>query len=383
VLHYLRDYARPTETFVVNQVCSLQTYSSEVLCRRQRIDVPASTTGSPVEVHSFAATERRIGHGDEMLYRMRVLSPSEGRYYANTIVGVHPNLLHAHFGTDAAYIFSVIRRLRVPLVVSWYGYDIARIPRGMCGLGRLYLWSLLRSRQVMHLAMTPQMAGEIRAIGAREDSVVVHHHGIDLGYWSKTGTPRREPYLLMVGSLVEKKGHLHLLRAFAEAGTIYRDVRLVLVGDGPLAKQLTTEAKRLGIASRVDFLGYVPHSALLRGLYQSAIAFVHPSTTARNGDQEGLPGTILEAMASGLPVVATRHAGIPYAVESGVNGILVEERCEGELRDAIVTILGDDQMRRRMGAQSRKRVNADFDLAKQVQRLESLYDSFTCGDAAG
>jgi colanic acid/amylovoran biosynthesis glycosyltransferase len=151
------------------------------------------------------------------------------------------------------------------------------------------------------------------------------------------------------------------------------DVSLRLVGTGPLLGDTKELAARLGVASRVTFVGHLPYGDDLLREYEDADVFVHPSRAASSGDQEGLPSTILEAMACGLPIVSTRHAGIPFAVTAD-SGVLVAERDSAGLAEAVVRLLRDGVRARAMGRVGRQRVAADFDLKCQAARLEDIYD---------
>jgi glycosyltransferase involved in cell wall biosynthesis len=177
----------------------------------------------------------------------------------------------------------------------------------------------------------------------------------------------------MVASFVEKKGHVDLIRAFAEVCKHDPECTLRLVGSGPLEGAVRALVQALGLDARVSFAGFVPHGAALLAEYREASVYVHPSRTAADGDQEGLPTTVLEAMAVGLPVVSTTHAGIPCAV-SADSGLLVAEGDIDALGQALLHVLGDRCLRESMGAAGRSRILADFDLAVQTHRLECLYD---------
>ena len=109
-------------------------------------------------------------------------------------------------------------------------------------------------------------------------------------------------------------------------------------------------------------------------LLKNADVFVHPSITTANGNKEGIPGAIMEAMSAGLPVIATVHAGIPYAVVNGKTGILVEERNIGQLTDAIVRLADNAELRREMGMAGREHVRRELALDKKEEELERLYD---------
>lgn len=383
VAAFRRDYAPPTETFVVGQVRALSGYAAVVLCRRQMAGSAAASGPALIGLHEYEASGRE-SWVDRAAYRyLRRPGPREDRWYAQALADTGARLVHAHFGIDGGYILPAARIADVPLVVSWYGYDVSQFPRVFGGLGKAWLGPVLREAR-LHLAMTPQMADALRELGAPAAAVRVHHFGIDSSFWSAPAPPaaRSEPRrVLMVGSFVPKKGHMDLIRAFAEVSERDPEATLRLVGSGPLEGAARALVEKLALGSRVSFAGFVPYGEPLRAEYQAASVYVHPSRTAADGDQEGLPTVVLEAMAAGLPVVSTVHAGIPHAVRPD-SGVLVGEGDVAGLAQALSLLLGDEAMRERMGDAGRSRIRADFDLTTQTRRLESLYDEACEGRSA-
>ena len=126
--------------------------------------------------------------------------------------------------------------------------------------------------------------------------------------------------LVQAGRLIEKKGFATSLRAFAEFASHYPEATLTIAGEGPLQQQLQSQARDLGITNKVFFRGFISQKEL-RELFYSSHIFLHPSETGADGNQEGVPNSMLEAMASGLPVFATIHGGIPEAIENDRSGV--------------------------------------------------------------
>lgn len=375
VVVFRREYAPPTETFVVAQVRALSRYAPVVLCRSELPGAASASGPSPVVVRAFCDTGSE-GALDRLAYRyLKRSGPVEDRWYAAQIAGSGAGVVHAHFGTDGGYVLPATRAADVPLIVSWYGYDVSQFPGAYAGLGKLWLRPVLREAR-LHLAMTPSMAEDLRALGAPRERIRVHHFGIDTAYWGAVA-PRDDSSsrktVLMVASFVEKKGHSDLIRAFARVAASDPDWMLRLVGSGPLDADLRALVRELGIDSRVTFVGFLPYGDALRDEYRAASIYAHPSRTSHGGDREGVPTTVLEAMASGLPVVSTLHAGIPDAVGPDA-GLLVAERDVPAIANALASLIGDPALRDRLGAAGRSRVQADFDLPTQTRRLESIYD---------
>jgi colanic acid/amylovoran biosynthesis glycosyltransferase len=183
----------------------------------------------------------------------------------------------------------------------------------------------------------------------------------------------RSPIILHVARLVEKKGTAYLLEAFARIAAQHPDAQLVVIGAGPLQDSLARRAAELRVDARVRWLGAATHAEVAGWLRRAAV-FCLPSCTARNGDAEGLGLALLEAAASGVPVVATQHGGIPEAVQDGETGYLVPERDADALADALDTLLSSEQLRRRMGDAARRFARSRFDLQRQTGHLEQLYE---------
>src|SRR5205814_1063743 len=147
---------------------------------------------------------------------------------------------------------------------------------------------------------------------------------------------------------------------------------LVIAGEGPMLGELQQLARDLRIEAAVSFTGFLSQPAL-RDLYYSARVFLHPSETGSDGNQEGVPNSMLEAMATGLPVFATRHAGIPEAIEHGVSGVLVAEGDADGLAGALLELATNPQRLFAMGRAASETVARDFDQREQTRRLEEIY----------
>jgi colanic acid/amylovoran biosynthesis glycosyltransferase len=161
------------------------------------------------------------------------------------------------------------------------------------------------------------------------------------------------------------------LRAFAAFGRQYREAAFVIAGDGPMVGELRELADELGIGQRVRFAGFLSQSALQR-LFLSSHIFLHPSETA-GGDVEGVPNAMLEAMASGLPVVATRHGGIAEVIEHGRNGLLCAEKDAEGVTSALLRLAGDPLLYRMLTQQASASVREQFSKESQIAAIEEIY----------
>ncbi len=277
--------------------------------------------------------------------------------------------IHCQFGPSGV-VASQLRRAGViegALSVAFYGYDITREPR-LRGPG---LYRELFEDASVILPNSEYLAGLLRAAGAPTEKVAVHRLGIEVSRFAEVDRSSRDPKApwraIAVGRCVEKKGFEPLIRAVAQAGDRAGRFEVSIVGDGPLRPDLERLARDLGAADRITFAGWVSHQAMPQAM-AAADCLIAPSVTAADGDMEGLPLVIVEAMATGLPVIGTRHSGIPEAVLHGENGLIVEERDVAGLANAIVA-MADPAVRNRFGARSREIAVERFDHRRLIEEL--------------
>ncbi|MEX1248618.1 MAG: glycosyltransferase family 4 protein [Anaerolineales bacterium] len=266
---------------------------------------------------------------------------------------LRPDFVLAFFGAPsgvAAWLWSFFARL--PYIVSLRGGDVPGFrPYDFARQHRL-LGPVLRRVWQRAAAVVANSAG-LKALGEKFESRVPIHvipNGVNLENFRAGGRAWDAPRLLFVGRIVYQKGLDLLLKALGELkGETWE---LTIVGDGPRVEQLQAQARGVGIAERVHFKGWQTRRQLPE-TYRAANLFVYPSR------HEGMPNAVLEAMASGLPVLATRIAGNEELVTEET-GLLVLPEDTGALRSALERLLPDAELRRRMGAAARKRVAAEY-----------------------
>lgn len=201
------------------------------------------------------------------------------------------------------------------------------------------------------------------------DKLRVVHCGVDVSVFRLPDSERdaQVPEILTVGRLVPVKGQALLVEAMAELRRRGLEARLTIVGDGPQMPELRSLAKRLGVEDRIELAGAVGQNEI-RSYYARADVFALPSLA------EGLPVVLIEALAMGIPVVASRITGIPELVEEGVSGLLVTPGRSDELAGALETLLAEPAERRRaMGRAGRDRVEAEFDIERTAAQLTSVF----------
>jgi colanic acid/amylovoran biosynthesis glycosyltransferase len=316
------------------------------------------------------------------LAQLRYVLGRNPSLFLPALVSREPRLVHAHFGVEAVYGMELAERLGVPLVTTFHGFD-ATLRRSELLRSRRPTWIqyLLRRaelfrRGALFIGVSRFIVDRLMELGVPAARTRLHYIGVDGASFEDASVAEESraggPVILHVARLVEKKGTAYLLEAFARLARRHPRAELVIVGAGALASALTAQAERLGIAGRVQWLGARPHAEVRRWLRRASV-FCLPSCTAGNGDAEGLGLVLLEAAASGVPVVATHHGGIPEAVLDGETGYLVPERDAAALAEALDALLSDAALRERMGVAGRALVRSRFDLAAQTRELERLY----------
>jgi glycosyltransferase involved in cell wall biosynthesis len=309
--------------------------------------------------------------GERLAFRLR----GRGGRIEAKLRAARPRLIHAHFGTDGLLVLPLARTLGVPLITSLRGYDVTRSDRALLGSGRLS-WmryalgkKRLQRSGALFLAVSDALRQQAIARGYPEARTLTHYNGVDLDRFRPDETPAEPALILHVGRLVEKKGTKVLIEALT--ANALAGARLAIIGDGPLRGALEQQARKLG--DRVRFLGALPSDEVARWMRRASV-LAAPSVTAADGDAEGLPNVVVEAAASGLPVVGTMHSGIPEAIEDGVTGFLVPERDSGTLAAQLAIVLGSEQLRGDMGAAARRLAERKFDRRILTARLEATYD---------
>jgi glycosyltransferase involved in cell wall biosynthesis len=350
-----------SETFIRDQVGALTRWQPLLVGINQWAD------GLDV-APDYAPFSARVPY---QLAPVLVRAPGVAGRYARVLRGRRASLLHAHFGNGAVAALPIARAAGVPLVATFHGYDLTRLPGLPYGAGRLYRRGLrdVFSRAVRLIAVSDFVADELRRLGAPPAKIAVHHIGTRIRPEPAVGSQRRG--VAFVGRLVEKKGPRDLLRAVAQVPVELRQGPVRLVGVGPLETELRALAEQLGVAA--EFLGRLS-SDQVAGVLSDAAVFCTPSRTGSDGDAEGLGMVFLEAAMAAMPVVSYRHGGVPEAVVDGVTGLLADEGDVGGLAAALTRVLADPELAAELGRQGRLRALAEFDVVRQTVLLEELYD---------
>lgn len=286
------------------------------------------------------------------------------------------SLIHAHFANTGWKFIPVARLLGPPLVVAFYGYDYDLLPNTQPRWKRRYR-SLFKHAT---LFLTEGEYGRKKLIekGALPDRVKVQHLGIDVDGIPcniRTLAQGEVLRLVQVANIVEKKGHrilIEAMRILKEKGVI-ENVLLTIIGDGPLKQELIALTQKYHLQKHITFVDHLPYENLHQELLKYH-AFIHPSLTTTEGDCEGgAPVVLLDAQATGMPVISTLHCDIPEEVLHGRTGLLVPEGNAMALAAAILLFIDKPQLLAQYGVAARKHVEENYSAKTQAKTLSMMY----------
>lgn len=301
-------------------------------------------------------------------------------FSARKIKRLSPNLIHAHFGVDAVFLYPAIKKIDVPFLVTLHGYDI-QIHKdwwesGSEGLLKKNypekLLELSRDRRVSFLAVSEAIKNRAVDFGIPEEKIVVSYMGVDTEYFSESSIDVNErKNILFVGRLVDKKGCNHLLEAFANIHHRHPDIKVVVVGSGPNEERLRkfSEERQLN----VSFLGALPSTEVKKQM-QMARVFCLPSIRAENGDAEGFGLVILEAQSAGVPVITSADGGKDEGIIHGQTGFGHMAKDVPALTKYLDLLLSDDELATSFSRNARQFACERYDIKKCTSRLELIYD---------
>jgi colanic acid/amylovoran biosynthesis glycosyltransferase len=291
------------------------------------------------------------------------------------------DLMHIYFGHTGVHLLPFIEQWDKPCVVSFHGADVALkqdIRDYPAKLRRLF------DAVPLVLARSQSLANRLIELSCPPEKLRINRTGVPLNefpFVHRQPPPNGCWRVMQACRLIPKKGVATSLRAFAIFKKDNPNAEFFIAGKGPLQPELEMLAAGLGIFKNVHFIGFLSQPKLME-LYATSHLFLHPSETPPDQNQEGVPNSILEAMATGLPVAATQHGGIPEAVEHGRTGWLVPEEDHVALANGMQEIARSPRVLTEMGLRARAAVADRFEQEAQIDQLESFYEEAIAGDAA-
>jgi glycosyltransferase involved in cell wall biosynthesis len=407
VAYLLKRFPRLSETFILHEVLelerqglALQIYS--LLTPENQMVPAAQAVRSPITylpqknfpglVRLLAAAARRFFKNPwkfaavsaAALIRFRRQSKAMDILYASYLSGQLEQAgvthLHAHYANTPSTVALLVHQFTgIPFSFTAHAKDIYLSSK------QELAYKMRRARMVV--TCTGYNQQYLARLLDPQDRVTIHriYHGLDLSIFpadavafpdaaaseDAADSPVPRPLILSVARLVEKKGLAYLLQACRQLKDQGIDFDCRIIGEGPLRPQLEQQIRELNIADRVELCGAETHERVI-DLYRQASVMVLPAVVAENGDRDGIPNVLVEAMMMGAPVISTPVSGIPELLTTESNGLLVAERDSAALAEAIARLLGDSDLRARLTAAARRTVLERFDMATNARHLTNL-----------
>ncbi len=277
------------------------------------------------------------------------------------------DVILAEYGTTAADYLDVIKASGLPLVVHFHGFD-ASMHQTLADYGHRYRAMFDYASCVVVVSMVMYRA--MLDLGCPPEKLVRNTYGPHPNFFELTPSYDSRQFVA-VGRFTDKKAPHHTIDAFRQVLAQHSDARLVMAGDGALLERCKAMVNDYGIAASVEFPGIITPQQFIARL-QDSLAFVQHSVTADNGDMEGTPLTVLESSAAGLPVVSTRHAGIPDVIMHAHTGFLVEEHDVDGMARYMSRLLAEPGLAAQLGRKGRKNIAEHFSLERHINILDDL-----------
>lgn len=373
VASYCSTFLKPEMLHIYRQITGLRRWETFVITRERMSEDLFPMPDGGVELARKVRSNfvrrfwlKYIKREPPIVYR--------GEYGA--LAGVlerrHADVMHVYFGHTGVHLLPFLQRWPRPSIVSFHGMDVQT--RAHDPTYELRLRELLRTTTLV-LARSYSLQDRLLALGCPKDRLRINRTGIPLDQFpfvQRAAPADGAWHLVQACRLIEKKGIDDALHAFARFAKDKPLAKFTIAGEGPLLAPLEKLRDELGLTQQVTFAGFLKGADLCR-LYHGAHIFIHPSRLTSDQNQEGIPNSMLEAMATGLPVLATQHGGIPEAVRDGVTGILVAERDRDALHDAMVRLTTEPGLWQQMGRAASSDIRESFESGAQIARLEDIY----------
>lgn len=358
VLHFKTTYLNPSETFI------------DGLVRNHERFEPVVTTCYAKSFTEDLNIYKMPKSGLQGLWNLVQLklnmTPS---FMFDVVKDERPDIIHGHFGLDSYRLIRLRNRTKLPLIVNFYGHDVTRLPREF---GWKQRYKRLKKNMDWAVAVSNDMKQNLVKLGFDENRISVVKLAVDIENIKFNQRQSSGSRLMMVGRCVEKKGFIYALRALTEIKKEIPDITLDLYGDGKRLPRLKEFVNEAGLSDCVTFHGFTDNVEIYEALHNHDILLV-PSVQAKDGDREGLPQTTVEGMATGIPVIASNHAGLPELVINEETGLQVPSRNSDALKDAVIRLYKNEDLVQKISLGGRLMVEKEHDINRQIKKTEDLY----------
>jgi len=310
--------------------------------------------------------------------KSKIFCITSAKYFSKIAKDLEINILHAHFnGAPAHTAMLIAKKLEVPFTFTTHAFDIF-VNRNVQAL-RTRIENSFNT--ITESAFHKNYLRELT--GINDEKIKIIHICPDLDKINKIKKEEkrirnndRKINLITVSRLVEKKGIKYAILAVKKILQEAPELQYIIVGDGPLKSELVTLIRKLKLEKNIRIVGPLDNTSALKMVAKSDI-FILPCIKARNGDMDGIPTALMEAMALEIPVISTTISGIPELIENGKEGFLVKPKHVEQLANAIRILLQDGHLRKEMGKNGRKKIEKDFNIHKEVKKLINIWKGAT------
>ncbi|MEK4951045.1 glycosyltransferase [Bacillus sp. FSL W8-1127] len=399
ILFIVGEFPKLSETFILNQITGLIDYGHDVTILAQK---PKHIGTVHEDVVKYGLMEKTIYYEysdkkGERIARFLKLLPSNPwkviqsvnvMKYGKEVLSMRPlfayhslrrlsgdyDIIHCHFGPNGI-LGAVLRDLGVikgKVFTTFHGYDMTAYIDHRGKEAYRYLFE----KGDGFLPISVFWKNRLISLGCDERKIIVHPMGIDIERFRFIQASSDDPVIkiLSIARLVEKKGLIYAIESVSRLINEGVQIEYNIIGNGPLENQLKERISQLGMESHIKLLGPKTQQETIRHLQESHM-FLLPSVTSSDGDMEGIPVVLMEAMAMGKPVISTYHSGIPELITDGKDGLLVPERDSETLYQKLKSMIQDKSQWELMGKQARLTVSKKHDIHQLNRKLESIFQS--------
>ena len=390
VAYILKMYPRFSETFIINEILAHEAAVSDVDIfslrspkdgrfhadhARVRAPVTYVPSGMPKAAQLWSLLHA-VGRWSAGIWPLLAAHPNltpndlyQALYVAQHVRERRPEVLHAHFGSVATTIARLVSKLTgVPYVFTAHAKDIFHD-----SVDPADLRCKLNDAMAVITVSDYNRAFLQEQFGVADGQITRVYNGMNLDKFRYASPAKRPRRIVGVGRLVEKKGFLDLVEACAILAGRGSAFDCEIIGAGEYEAELRTRIDELGVAEHVRLLGPRPQEEVIQHV-QNAAVLAAPCVVGGDGNRDGLPTVLLEAMALGTPCVSTNVTGIPEVIRNGETGLLVDQHNPRELADALESLLDRPTLRVRCAQAARALIEREFDLKTNAKTIRSLYD---------
>ena len=386
LLLYCPVFVRPSETFIYDLATELDSSGvdvSVIAARRQLVSErpfePVSIVPTPGRWSRDRLARRALGLLTGQSNGLEASQQAHRARIARLVRKINPDVILAEYGQSGVLMAPLAEQLGIPTIVCFHGEDATRAARDP---QRRVEYERMFSQVAALTGPSAYIRDRLIDLGCPPDRAHVQHNGIRLDRIPFQPSSERfgdqAVEFLFVGRLTAKKDPIALLRSFSIARSAIPspEIRLTIAGDGPLRDAVKREVDSLDLGNHVTLTGKLPHRDIISLFGQSHI-YVQHSVTAPDGDQEGLPVSITEALAIGLPVISTRHSGIPEVIRHGTTGLLVEEGDIEAMARHMIELSTQPDTWHRYSAAGRRLLESEFSMPVAMKSFRGLLESVT------